>query len=260
MILYHFVLVNVTLVSTLSAVLSCAAEHVKGRFWNVILGNINYYIINSLNLILMPQYDLHKKMRPSMRRLAISIFILTACHQIWFPIKSDLTISGKQSGRAHVNIFQGKVLQYFSQLKGNGARRRFYFREIYFWHDTFSGSANTGAGSGVNSARAARAAPKAHEGNTLINLSKESTGIALSAADLETITANGILRSPCHINWTEHQYKCCDWEEGKGRAKPASTEYLLTCKLDVWTVSLISFTLVILQLLILPHHYVQKEK
>lgn len=45
MILYHFVLVNVTLVSTLSAVFLCAAEHVKRRFWNVILGNINYYII-----------------------------------------------------------------------------------------------------------------------------------------------------------------------------------------------------------------------
>lgn len=161
-----------------------------------------------------------------MRRLAISIFVLIACHQVWFPIKSDETISGKQSGRAHVHIFQGKVLQYLSQLKGNGARRRFYFRELYFWHDTFSGSANTGAGSGVNSSRAAQTAPKAHEGNTLINLSKESTGIALSAADLETITAHGILRSPCHIKWTEHQYKCCDWEEGRdeGRAKPASTE------------------------------------
>ncbi len=43
----------------------------------------------------------------------------------------------------------------------------------------------------------------AYDRNTLISIGKESAGIGLSAADLETITAHNIFRPPSQIGWTK---------------------------------------------------------
>lgn len=100
-------------------------------------------------------------------------------------------IFGKKSGRAHVNIFQG-----------------FYFKELYFSHDIFGGSAR--AGSGVYLAQAARTAPTAHESNTFINLGKEAHCINCSRPRDDNCTQHIPIT---HISTGLHQYKHCEWKE-----------------------------------------------
>lgn len=45
------------------------------------------WLWNSLGLILIPLCDLHKEMRPSARKLTVSMLILKSCHWVGFPAK-----------------------------------------------------------------------------------------------------------------------------------------------------------------------------
>ncbi len=69
--------------------------------------------------------------------------------------------------------------------------------------------------------------------NTLINVRKGSSDIVLSTADLETITAYSIFRSPSQTNWTKPHCKRCDCPRARGkkariRAKPTQAIPLLS--------------------------------
>lgn len=67
------------------------------------------------SLLVMKEFQyLHKQTRTSARRFAISISVIFLSN--WLPLdwrlaKSDKTIYGRQSRRAYVYIFSGKVWQ-----------------------------------------------------------------------------------------------------------------------------------------------------